>query len=135
MLKRFKDIQKVFLVPDRPDVLDMSDVDNALEATRNLYRQCWKKARIRRDKDSQILKQVHKPYKIETYTHDMVDDAFVLAMTVHRANTEATEPTVTGRICDLVPDYLVGAFISEILADLYDIEPAAEWMAPVDELF
>ena len=58
----------------------------------------------------------------------------VSATNIRMSNTEATIPTVIGRICDLGDDFVVGMFISEMLADTYHIAPGP-WMEKVDELY
>ena len=58
----------------------------------------------------------------------------VLAANIRISSTKATLPTVIGRVRDLGDEFVVGVFISEMLADAYDITPGP-WMEKVDRLY
>ena len=75
-----------------------------------------------------------RPYLIQSFEYNRIAEALVLPQHIQVANTEATVPTVIGRVCDLGDDLVVGIFISEMLAEAYDITPGP-WMEEVDQLY
>ena len=58
----------------------------------------------------------------------------VLAANIRISITKATLPTVIGRVRDLGDEFVVGMFISEMLANAYGITPGP-WMEKADQLY
>ena len=76
----------------------------------------------------------NQPHLVQSIEYSKIDEAMVLAANIRISKTEATIPTVIGRIRDLGDEFVVGIFISEMLADAYNITPGP-WMEKVDQLY
>ena len=82
----------------------------------NMSSHVWYKARIKRNANGN-LEVKNQPYRIQSTEYVKIGEAMVSATNIRTSNTEATIPTVIGRICDLGDEFVVGMFISEMLAN------------------
>ena len=127
MLTQFRQVsQRILLILDRRG-------HGNLDSTRDMSSHVWYKARIKRNANGN-LEVKNQPYRIQSTEYVKIGEAMVSATNIRMSNTEATIPTVIGRIRDLGDEFVVGMFISEMLADTYHITPGP-WMEKVDQLY